>query len=160
MDLANIFRADDVLVGVSCNNKNAALQLACDKVSDAIDVNPVHLVDVIRKRESLGSTGIGRGIAVPHCAVSTPIGLRGFVFRISKPLEFEAIDGAPVDLIFLLVFEEKRRAEYLKVLATIARKAHSEATLAALRSASTPEALHAVFVAAEEAPICAVKPEI
>jgi nitrogen PTS system EIIA component len=153
MDLANIFRADDVFVGVSCSNKNQLLQLLCDKVSQAIDIDPAHLIDVIRKRENLGSTGIGRGIAVPHSAVSTAIGLRGFILRISKPIDFEAIDGAPVDLIFLLVFEEKRRTEYLKVLATIARKAHSETTLAALRSASTPEALHAVFVAAEEEPI-------
>lgn len=150
MDIASIFHSKDVFVGISCANKNSALQLSSEAASEALGIEPQFLVDAIRKRETLGSTGIGRGIAVPHAAVSNITGLRGFIFRLSKPLDFEAIDGALVDLVFLLVFEEKRRTEYLKVLASIARKAHSEETLSALRSAASSEALHAIFVAAEE----------
>lgn len=160
MDLATIFRAADVFVGLSCPTKVKALQIVCERASQALDVDPATLTDVVRKREDLGSTGIGHGIAVPHSSVLHMTGLRGFIFRMSKPLDFEAIDDAPVDLIFLLVFEEKRRNEYLKVLATIARKVHNEATLFALRSAATPEALHAIFLAAGEASIPALKSEI
>jgi PTS system nitrogen regulatory IIA component len=152
MDLATIFRPDDVFVGLSCATKAKAMQVVCEKASQALGVEPAQLVDVIQKRETLGSTGIGRGIAVPHSPVAGLSGLRGFIFRMSKPLDFEAIDGAPVDLIFLLLFEERRRTEYLKVLAAIARKAHSEEALAALRSANSPEALHAVFVAETQLP--------
>ena len=159
MDLATIFRSNDVFVGMTCANKYGALQLVCEKASQAIGMEDDRLFDVIRKREDLGSTGIGRGIAVPHAAVANVEGLRGFIFRTSKPLDFEAIDGAPVDLIFLLVFNEVRRTEYLKVLASIARKANGEETLSALRSAESPEALHSLFVAAEEMLISPKKPE-
>jgi PTS system nitrogen regulatory IIA component len=147
MDLTTIFRPDDVFVGLSCSNKNKALQLVCEKASHALGMEADRLVDVIRKREALGSTGIGGGIAVPHAAVPNVESLRGFIFRTAKPLDFEAIDEAPVDLIFLLIFDEKRRTDYLKVLASIARKANSGETLSALRSAESPERLHAIFVA-------------
>lgn len=159
MDLATIFRSDDVFVGITCTNKNRALQLVCEKAARSLRMEGDKLVDVIRKREDLGSTGIGRGIAVPHAAVSNVEGLRGFIFRTAKPLDFEAIDGAPVDLIFLLVYDEKRRTEYLKVLASIARKAHSEGTLSQLRSAESPQALYTLFVAAEEVSTSPTKPE-
>jgi PTS system nitrogen regulatory IIA component len=158
MDLATIFRSGDVFVGLTCTNKNKALQLVCEKASQSLGMEGDKLVDVIRKREDLGSTGIGGGIAVPHAAVSNVEGLRGFIFRTAKPLDFEAIDGAPVDLIFLLVFDEKRRTEYLKVLASIARKANSEGTLSELRSAESPEALYSLFVAADEVSISRTKP--
>lgn len=150
MDLATIFHSDDVFVGLTCANKNKALQLICEKASHRLGTKGDGLIDVIRKREDLGSTGIGRGIAVPHAAVSKVEGLRGFIFQMLRPVEFEAIDDAPVDLIFLLVFDEKRRSEYLKVLASIARKASSEEILSGLRSAKSPEALHTIFLAAEE----------
>src|SRR4051794_1915014 len=70
MDLATIFRSDDVFVGITCTNKNRALQLVCEKAARSLRIEGDKLVDVIRKREDLGSTGIGRGIAVPHAAVS------------------------------------------------------------------------------------------
>jgi PTS system nitrogen regulatory IIA component len=152
MDLTNIFLANDVLVGALAQTKAKALQIAATRVSEALGVDAASLLSVLEKRELLGSTGIGKGIAVPHAALPELGPPRGFIFQLSRSLDFDAIDEAPVDLVFLLVFGEEWRSEYLKVLATIARKAHNIAVLSAMRDAENATSLYAAFMAPEELP--------
>nr|WP_028749795.1 PTS sugar transporter subunit IIA [Rhizobium mesoamericanum] len=150
MDLTNIFLPGDVFVGAPSQSKAKALQAAATKASEALSVDAASLLNVLEKRELLGSTGVGKGIAVPHAALPEVGPPRGFIFRLSRPLDFDAIDEAPVDLLFLLVFGEEYRSEYLKVLATIARKAHDTGGLSAMRRAENPAGLYAAFMASEE----------
>jgi nitrogen PTS system EIIA component len=149
MDLSKIFLPADVFAGVSISTKQKALKLISAEAADALGVDATNLMSVLEKREALGSTGIGKGIAVPHAPfpqLGTP---RGFIFRCSRPLDFDAIDDAPVDLIFLLLFGEEWRSEYLKALAAIARKAHCNDVLEGMRRAEGPDELYSIFMASE-----------
>ncbi|SEI14167.1 PTS system, nitrogen regulatory IIA component [Rhizobium tibeticum] len=152
MDLTNIFLPSDVFVDAPSQTKAKTLHLAATKASEALAVDAASLLGVLEKRELLGSTGIGKGIAVPHAALPELGPPRGFIFQLSRPLDFDAIDEAPIDLIFLLVFGEEWRSEYLKVLATIARKAHDTMVLSAMRRAENPADLYAAFMASEVPP--------
>ncbi|MBB3399438.1 PTS sugar transporter subunit IIA [Rhizobium sp. BK060] len=152
MDLTNIFLPSDVFVGAPSQTKAKALHVAATKASEALGVDATSLLGVLEKRELLGSTGIGKGIAVPHAALPELGPPRGFIFQLSRPLDFDAIDEAPVDLIFLLVFGEEWRSDYLKVLATIARKGHHTAIISAMRNAEDSASLYAAFMASEELP--------
>ncbi|WP_018898027.1 PTS sugar transporter subunit IIA [Rhizobium sp. 2MFCol3.1] len=149
MNLATIFLPDDVLFDVSQQNKSNVLRFAATRASQTLGVDAAALLAVLEARELLGSTGIGRGIAVPHAAVSNLGPPRGFILKLARPLDFDAIDEQPVDLVFLLVFGEQWRSEYLKVLATIARKVHHSAVLDAMRSAASADDLYRRFAGAE-----------
>jgi PTS system nitrogen regulatory IIA component len=149
MNLTTIFLPDDVLFDVSQQNKSNVLRFAAVMASQRLGVDAAALLAVLEARELLGSTGIGRGIAVPHAALPDIGPPRGFILKLARPLDFDAIDEQPVDLVFLLVFGDAWRSEYLKVLATIARKAHDGAILDAMRGATSAGDLYGRFAGAE-----------
>lgn len=149
MNLTTIFLPDDVLFDVAQQNKTNVLRFAATTASRTLGVDPVALFTVLEARELLGSTGIGRGIAVPHAALPDLGPPRGFILKLARPLDFDAIDEQPVDLVFLLLFGERWRSDYLKVLATIARKAHDSAVLDAMRRATSAGDLYGCFAGPE-----------
>ncbi len=96
---------------------------------------PEHVLAELQKREELGSTGVGGGVALPHARfhqVDKPIGM---LLRLRKPIEFDAVDGEPVDIVFLLLLPESPDGEQLGALASIARKLRKPEITAALRGA-------------------------
>jgi PTS system nitrogen regulatory IIA component len=106
----------------------------------ALDANEI--VKVLTNRENLGSTGIGAGIAIPHA------GIRGIdrhfclFARLANPIDFEAVDDQPVDLVFLLLNPENR-PDHLNILACIARRVREEETAIAIRRADGIEEVYA-----------------
>lgn len=108
---------------------------------------PGDIAAALAAREALGSTGIGAGIAVPHAQLAQLGTTAAFLARLERPVDFQSIDARPVDLVFLLLGPPAAGAEHLAALAAATRRLRVPAIAAALRAATTAEALHARFVA-------------
>ena len=103
------------------------------------------ILDVVQQREKLGSTGIGNGIAIPHGKLAKLERLFGLFARLDRPIDFESLDGQPVDLVFLLLAPESAGADHLKALARVARLLRSPETAKLLRDSHEAEAIFAVL---------------
>jgi PTS system nitrogen regulatory IIA component len=146
MDLSDIIRPEHSFVGVQASTKLRALEYLASKASEAFGVERTAVLQALESRESLGSTGCGNGIAMPHAAIEGMAGPRGLLVRFVRPLRFEAIDDIPVDIAVLLLFGAANRGEYLNVLAAVARQLRSETLMRAMRAARSPEEMYATFV--------------
>ncbi|PZM11528.1 PTS sugar transporter subunit IIA [Rhizobium tubonense] len=146
MDLSTIIHPEHVFIGLSAPTKWRALQLVSQKAATCLGVEEAVVLHALEARERLGTTGIGNGIAVPHAAIAGMTKPRGLIIRFAKPVDFEAIDNVGTDLVFMLLFGESGRGEYLNVLAAIARRLQTEGVLAAIRQAKTGDELYADFI--------------
>ncbi len=103
------------------------------------------IFEILLSREKLGSTGVGSGIAIPHGKIKDLDRLRGYFARLDRPVEFDAVDERPVDLIFLLLAPEEAGADHLKALARVSRLMRDENVCKKLRGSDTSEALYALL---------------
>ena len=110
------------------------------------------IFDVLLQREKLGTTGIGRGIAIPHGKLQELKKLHGLFARLPKAIDFDAIDEQPVDLIFMLLAPVSAGADHLKALARVSRLLRDESVCAKLRGADGPEALFALLTVPTNTP--------
>jgi nitrogen PTS system EIIA component len=101
--------------------------------------------EALLQRERLGSTGIGEGLAIPHGKLPNLDRLFGLVARLDKPIDFEALDGQPVDVLFLLLAPEGAGADHLKALARVARVLREPGILERIRATRDAAALYAVM---------------
>ena len=104
----------------------------------------------VTEREQLGSTGFGQGVAIPHGKIESLSRIYGLFARTAEPIDYKAIDGRPVDLVFLLLSPANAGAEHLKALAAISRVTRNEPTLEKMRGARSRDALAAVLMGADE----------
>jgi PTS system nitrogen regulatory IIA component len=135
MNISDFLAPSDVMIDVTAADKQKLLQVLARKAGSVVDVIPDHLLAELRKREELGSTGVGGGVALPHARlhqVSKPIGM---LLRLRKPIAFDAVDGEPVDIVFLLLLPENPEGEQIGALAAIARMLRKSEITAALRKA-------------------------
>lgn len=102
---------------------------------------PAAIEDALLARERLGSTGLGAGFALPHARVEGLDDYVGLFLRLAKPIAFEAIDGQPVDLAFVLLIPFETKTPHVAVLAAIARRIRDATVAARLRAAKTPDAV-------------------
>ena len=143
MTVDELLAPSDVLVGLRAATKNALLEDLARRAAAALGIGPDAVFPALARRENLGSTGIGDGIALPHArleAVSRPYGI---LARLREPIDFEAVDDNPVDLVFLLLLPAPARHEPLNALACVARRLRDPETAAALRGARDAAALYA-----------------
>ncbi|KRB51317.1 protein-N(pi)-phosphohistidine--sugar phosphotransferase [Rhizobium sp. Root708] len=147
MDFTKIIQPEHVFIGVSATTKWRGLQAIAEKASRAFGIEEKTILHALESRESLGSTGIGNGVAVPHAVVEGMAHPRGLLLRFAKPVDFEAVDDLPTDIAFALLFGEAQRGEYLNALAAIARQLQSPGILMAMRKAKTSEELYSDFLA-------------
>lgn len=135
MNISDFLAPSDVMIDVAAADKQKLLQALARKAGSLVDVLPDRLLAELRKREELGSTGVGGGVALPHARfhqVGKPIGM---LLRLRKPIKFDAVDGEPVDIVFLLLLPENPEGEQLGALAAIARMLRKPEITAALRKA-------------------------
>ena len=135
MKIADFLSPGDAMIDVAAADKQKLLAALARKAGAVLDVLPEHILAELQKREDLGSTGVGGGVALPHARfhqVGKPIGM---LVRLRKPIDFEAVDGEPVDIVFLLLLPETPDGEQLGALALIARKLRKPEITAALREA-------------------------
>lgn len=135
MKISDFLSSTEVATDVAASDKQKLLEELARKAGAVLDVPPDHILAELLKREELGSTGMGGGVAIPHARfhqINKPFGM---LARLRKPIDFDAVDGQPVDTVFLLVLPDAPVGERLGALACIARKLRNPATIAALRSA-------------------------
>ena len=110
-------------------------------------MNDDAIAAAIFKREELGSTGIGRGVAIPHARVLAQAAPFGMLAQLRRPIDFDAVDGEPVDLVFLLLLPATSTGSELNALASVARKLRNAESAARLRRATNSAELHRLMIA-------------
>ncbi len=147
MDLADILSQDAVLPPLKSANKKQALLDLADAAGRLTGIEPRDIFDALLQRERLGSTGLGRGIAIPHVKLKSLKRIVCLFARVATPIAFDSHDDEPVDLVFLLLAPEHAGGDHLKALARISRLVREPATLDKLRAAPDTAALYAVLAA-------------
>jgi nitrogen PTS system EIIA component len=145
MALTDLVVPQAVVPSLRVNNKKQALQELAARAAVICGRNEREVLEVLMQRERLGSTGIGNGIAIPHGKLARLERLFGVFARLERPIDFEALDGQPVDLVFLLLAPEGAGADHLKALARIARLLRDPEVAHKLRESRDAEALYAVL---------------
>jgi len=140
MALTDLLSPDAILSALRVNGKKQALQEMSERGLSAREI-----FDALLQRERLGSTGVGDGIAIPHGKLANCKHIFGIFARLERPIDFEALDGLPVDLIFLLIAPESAGADHLKALAMIAQHPRDQAMAAQLRATRDASALYSLL---------------
>jgi nitrogen PTS system EIIA component len=145
MNIGDFLSAADVAIDVRAADKASLLKELAGRAAAAVNLPPEMVVAEIEKRDDLGSTGIGRGVAIPHArlrAIKRPFAL---LARLKSPIEFDTVDALPVDLVFLLLLPAASQLDQLNALAAVARKSRDTEVLGRMRTAaSTTELYRAV----------------
>ena len=148
MPLDEFLSPEGVLPALRASSKKAALQELAVHAARLVGRDEREVFETLLQRERLGSTGIGEGIAIPHGKLPGLERLVGLVARLERPVDFEALDGQPVDVVFLLLAPEGAGADHLKALARVARVVRGPGVLERIRSARDAAALYAVMTEA------------
>lgn len=149
MQLAEILTPEGVRVVGSLTSKKRLLQEIAEIVSGLVGIEAGSLFDALQERESLGPTGVGNGVALPHARVAGLSRVVGVFLRIEKPLAFDAVDRQPVDLVFALFAPEESGVDHLKALALVSRKLRNATVCTKLRANDDPATLYAVLTEGE-----------
>jgi nitrogen PTS system EIIA component len=143
MNIRDFLSVKDVAFDVAVSDKQKLLLELASKAGARLRLEPEHIFAELSKREELGSTGVGDGVAIPHARFSEIEKTFGMFFRLRKPIDFDALDGKPIDLVFLLLLPEGKgdlpegsKGEQLSALACVARKLRKPSVTAALRKAT------------------------
>ncbi|MGI2032802.1 PTS IIA-like nitrogen regulatory protein PtsN [Rhizobium panacihumi] len=150
MALADLLQQDAIIPSLKVNSKKQLLQELAAKAAKLTGVNEREIFDVIVQRERLGSTGVGHGIAIPHGKLTSISQIVGLFARLDSPVDFEALDDEPVDLVFLLLAPEGAGADHLKALSRIARVLRDQDLVTKLRATDSASAIYA-FLNEEQA---------
>lgn len=150
MQLAEFLDCDAIKTALPGGNKRSLMKQLADLAGQRIGSEPGTVLASLTEREQLGSTGFGQGVAIPHAKIDGLPHIYGLFARLSDPVDYKAIDGRPVDLVFLLLSPPDAGADHLKALAAISRVTRDAATLERLRGARSRDALAAVLMGADE----------
>jgi PTS system nitrogen regulatory IIA component len=145
MTLIDLLSPAAVISPLRANGKKQALLELAQQAAQLTGLSERDLFEALLQRERLGSTGIGDGIAIPHGRMAGIDRLVGLFARAEKPIDFDALDGQPVDLIFVLIAPEGAGADHLKALARVARVLRNPAVLEQVRAARDPAAIYAIL---------------
>ncbi len=147
MRIADILPASRVAIDVPALSKKAVLEeLARLVATDSSNLTPAQAFDGLIARERLGSTGLGNGIAIPHGRITHLQAMQGAFLRTAAPIDFDAIDGEPVDLFFALFVPQDTTAEHNATLAELAKLFVDETLVDELREQTSTETVHALLV--------------
>ena len=145
MALNDIVAMNAVIPALKVNGKKQAIQEIAARAATLSGLSERTIFETLLQREKLGSTGIGHGIAIPHGKLPQLDRLFGLFARLDRPIDFESLDGQPVDLIFLLLAPEGAGADHLKALARVARLLRNPDVANKLRESRDADALYAVL---------------
>ncbi len=148
-DLSDILTIEAIDAAVPAANKKALFQQLAAAAARLTGLPAKQIAASLNAREKIGSTGFGSGAAIPHGKVDGLGRVFGFFARLSAPIDFQAVDGMPVDLVFLLLSPPNAGAEHLKALASVSRTFRDRQTLAKLRGARSKDALFALLAGEE-----------
>jgi nitrogen PTS system EIIA component len=143
--LSSLVYPATVRAGVSTDSKRAFFAIVGQQAATALGLDAAEVADALMERERLGSTGFGRGVSLPHARLAGLTGVRGLVFQLAKPIDFDAVDALPVDIAFVLLSPLDAGADHLKALAQVSRFLRDDNMVARLRGARNAEALYALL---------------
>lgn len=145
MDLSDLITPYGVIPSLKAANKKQVLQILSDRAADLTGLNSVDIYNILIQRERLGSTGVGAGIAIPHGKLPNLRHSVGVFARLEEPVEFDAIDEEPVDIVMLLLAPESAGADHLKALARVSRLLREPRAVEKLRACRDRAAIYAVL---------------
>ena len=145
MPTTDLVSPNAIIPAMKVNGKKQALQEIAAKAAELTGHNEKAVLEILLQREKLGSTGVGNGVAIPHGKLQKLGSVFGLFARLERPIDFEALDGQPVDLIFLLLAPEGAGADHLKALARVARLLRDSEVARKLRASNGAEAIYAVL---------------
>lgn len=145
MDIGDLLKPDGIIPSLRAGNKKEALQELSERAAEVTGLQAREIYDTLLHRERLGSTGLGRGIAIPHVKFRSLKGIVCLFARLEQPIDFEALDGDPVDLIFLLLAPEHASGDHLKALARISRLLREPNAIERLRATRDRAVLYAAL---------------
>jgi PTS system nitrogen regulatory IIA component len=145
MKLATIIDARSIFANLKAQNKKLLLQDLAQAASTIIPVDARTIFETLLRREKLGSTGLGQGIAIPHGKLPSLHRVHGFFAKLPQPVDFDSIDNQPVDLVFMLLAPEEAGADHLMALAQISRLLRDPIILAKLRGTDSAAGLYAIL---------------
>jgi nitrogen PTS system EIIA component len=145
MLLTDLVAPNAIIPALRVNNKKQVLQELAAKAAELSGQSERTILETLLQREKLGSTGVGSGVAIPHGKLPKLGKLFGLFARLERPVDFEALDSQPVDLVFLLLAPEAAGADHLKALARVARLLRDPDVKRKLRDSRDAEALYAVL---------------
>jgi PTS system nitrogen regulatory IIA component len=146
MDLSTLLQPAQCLVDQRYSSKTQCLSELAKRAATALSIEPGPITEALLHRESLGSTGLGNGIALPHARLTTISQPFCLLVKLREPLAFDAVDEKPVDVVCLVLLPAAPSCEQLNVLASIARRLRDAPALAAMRKAKEPKTLFAAAV--------------
>ncbi len=150
MQLSQFLDFEAIRVDLPAGNKRQLLNQLAQIAAARLSLDTSLIADAIADRERLGSTGFGGGVAIPHGKLDKLDRVYALVARLSAPIDYKAIDAAPVDLVFLLLSPPDAGAEHLKALAAVSRLVRHAGIVEKLRGARSRDAMAAVLMGAEE----------
>ena len=145
MDLGNLISRDGIIPLLSAKSKKQVLQELAQQASDLTGLDERDVFETLLQRERLGSTGVGHGIAIPHGKIAGLKQITGLFAKLDDPIDFDAIDEQPVDLVFVLLAPESAGADHLKALARISRLLREPSAIEKLRTTKDKLAIHSIL---------------
>jgi len=145
MHLGDLISPEAVLRSLKPKSRKQLLQELSARAARISGLPERDIFDVLWQREQLGSTGLGQGVAIPHGKLGGLKQMVGLFAQLSEPVEFDAVDGEPVDIVFLLLAPEGAGADHLKALARISRLLRKRGSVEKLRASKDAAALYAVL---------------
>ena len=146
MNIGDLLDRGAISPRVSASSKRQALSVIAEIAARSFGLKPGEVLDALLEREAAGSTGVGYGVAVPHARIAGLARLRGVFVRLEQPVEFEAVDDRPVDLLFALFAPPEASGEHLRALARVSRVLRQADLREQLRQAHGGDAIHALLV--------------
>lgn len=146
MNIADLITPEHVIARLRAGTKPSAIQQLAAHAAVTLNMESSSLASLLMARETLGSTGLGRGIALPHTLVKGLPSFFGVLARLERPIEFAAIDGLPVDIVVLLLSPENSGKAHLSALAALTRRLRDTRVVDAMRTARDAHQLYDIFV--------------
>lgn len=146
MDIGELLVQDGIVLRSGASSKRQALHGLASAAAQALGQDEARVFDALMERETLGSTGLGSGVAVPHARLPGLDRVKGVFVRLETPVLYDALDDRPVDLMFALFAPPREGAEHLRALAAVSRALRSSELREQLRQAHTVDAIRALFV--------------
>ncbi|WP_419807727.1 PTS sugar transporter subunit IIA [Sphingomonas sp.] len=146
-DLSDLLRPNAVQLGVPVLGRKPLFGHVAAMLARATGADRIAIADALAAREKLGSTGFGGGVAIPHAKLPGLAQVTCAFVRLAQPIDWQAVDGVPVDLVMTLLSPADAGADHLKALARVSRRLRDRAFLAKLHGAASPDAVYALFTA-------------
>jgi len=147
MEIRDFLAPEAVVIDLAAASKKQVLQALAQRIARIAHQDERTVFDVLLERERLGTTGVGKGIAIPHGRIASLDRIYGLFARLKPPVEFEAMDNDPVDLVFLLLAPAAAGADHLKALARVSKLLRNPAQCEKLRRASDAKSAFAILTA-------------